>query len=69
MQIDENDGDANNAINANDNTAELDGVVSDEDEEFAEDFEGPEDDDIFVERPENHSQNELRKYKAALRDD
>lgn len=66
MQIDENDGDANNA---NDNTAERDGVVSDEDEEFAEDFEGPEDDDIFVERPENHSQNELRKYKVALRDD
>ncbi|KAL6556854.1 hypothetical protein OROHE_006730 [Orobanche hederae] len=32
--------------------------LSDEDEQFAEDFEGPEDDDIFVKRPENHSQNE-----------
>lgn len=39
-------------------TMDIDEILSDVDEDDAEDFEGPEDDDIFVEWPENHSQNE-----------
>lgn len=35
---------------------------------MAEDFEGPNDDDIFVERPEDHSQQEFGRIRVLMRE-
>ncbi|KAL7123459.1 hypothetical protein ACP275_01G106000 [Erythranthe tilingii] len=40
---------------------------SDCDSWMAEDFEGPNDDDIFVERPEDHAHQELKRMRVVIK--